>query len=379
MRTNVLSGTKKNQINFLTSTHSDLEEQRSLAVIASDVQAPNRDRKVFSELQEIVRAENRLPFDLTEQERFYVRNHGDKDVAEYLTYRYKFFLASTKKVAFDFPPYLLIEPVSACNLRCPMCFQVDRTFTRKPFMGVMKMDLFHSVVDQAAVEGCYAITLASRGEPMMHPKIGEMVQYITDKKSFYDIKLNTNATLLTDEKCHQLLSSGLTVLVFSIDHYDRQKYESIRVNAKYDEVRRNIDNILEIRSKHYPDSKCEFRVSGVRVDPDIDEEKFAAHWGTGVSSVTLADTVRRWDTYKNALHPENASVCSFLFDRMYVWFDGKCNPCDEDYKSELSYGDATQQPLKEIWNGPKLARLRALHFAGRRGEINPCDRCGLCF
>ena len=28
--------------------------------------------------------------------------------------------------------YLLIEPVSTCNLRCPFCFQTDKTFTKKP-------------------------------------------------------------------------------------------------------------------------------------------------------------------------------------------------------------------------------------------------------
>ena len=31
---------------------------------------------------------------------------------------------------------------------------------------------------------------------------------------------------------------------------------------------------------------------------------------------------------------------------MYVWFDGKVNPCDNDYKSYLSFGNAKDFNLK---------------------------------
>ena len=34
---------------------------------------------------------------------------------------------------------------------------------------------------------------------------------------------------------------------------------------------------------------------------------------------------------------------------MYVWFDGKCNPCDADYKSYLSYGDVSKNSIKEVF------------------------------
>ena len=70
-----------------------------------------------------------------------------------------------KKINIGYPPHLLIEPVSTCNLRCPFCFQTDKTFTRKPFMGVMEFDFFKKIVDEADQLGIGAVTLASRGEP----------------------------------------------------------------------------------------------------------------------------------------------------------------------------------------------------------------------
>ena len=64
---------------------------------------------------------------------------------------------------------------------------------------------------------------------------------------------------------------------------------------------------------------------------------------------------------------------------MYVWFDGKYNPCDADYKSYLSYGNAKNSSIIEVWNSPELKELRSKHLKGKRNKINPCDRCGLEF
>ena len=75
-----------------------------------------------------------------------------------------------------------------------MCFQIDKTFTRKPFMGVMKWDLFTKVVDEANEIGVGAITLASRGEPLMHPKISDMLYYISKKENIFELKIKIFAS-----------------------------------------------------------------------------------------------------------------------------------------------------------------------------------------
>ena len=64
---------------------------------------------------------------------------------------------------------------------------------------------------------------------------------------------------------------------------------------------------------------------------------------------------------------------------MYVWFDGKCNPCDADYKSYLSYGNINENSIKKIWNSKKIKSLRLKHLNNQRKNIVPCDRCGIDF
>ena len=62
---------------------------------------------------------------------------------------------------------------------------------------------------------------------------------------------------------------------------------------------------------------------------------------------------------------------------MYVWFDGKTNPCDEDYKSYLSYGNLKNDTIRNIWESKKLKELRDSHINLKRGQVIPCDRCGV--
>lgn len=96
-------------------------------------------------------------------ELFILKNKKNiETLINYIIFRYKFFISGNKKIVFDAPPYLLIEPVSTCNLKCPFCFQIDKTFTRKPFMGVMSFDLFKKAIDEADKIGIGAVTLASR-------------------------------------------------------------------------------------------------------------------------------------------------------------------------------------------------------------------------
>ena len=45
----------------------------------------------------------------------------------------------------------------------------------------MDLDLFKKVVDMSCDEGIGAITLASRGEPTLHPQLESMIKYLDGK------------------------------------------------------------------------------------------------------------------------------------------------------------------------------------------------------
>ena len=313
-------------------------------------------------------------------EMFILKNQKDiNKVIKYIIFRYKFHLAGSKKINFGYPPYLLIEPVSTCNLRCPFCFQTDKSFTKKPFMGVIDFEFFKNIVDQADEMGTGAVTIASRGEPTMHKKYAQMLEYLNTKNNIFEIKTNTNGTYLNEEICHAIFKYNVTQVVVSGDHYIKEDYERLRLGSNFEKVVKNVDMLFNIREEHYPDSLTEIRISGIDNERNLDRKKFKEFWIKRSDHVTASFPLERWKTYENNVLPDIKDPCENLWDRMYVWFDGKVNPCDADYKSYLSYGNAKEYSLKELWNNKINSNIRNNHLNNKRNELNPCDRCGVTF
>tara|TARA_Y100000590_G_C15696369_1_gene1005277 strand:- start:498 stop:1652 length:1155 start_codon:yes stop_codon:yes gene_type:complete len=380
-----ISVTDKLQGNQKFHGQKFINKSLSPAIILEKL-AKNLDQLDFADdnykkkIYDSIKLNGELNFDLSNQEIQYCYNiQNPQTIFNYLAFRYKFKLASSQKEELDVPPYLLIEPVSACNLRCPMCFQIDKTFTRKPFMGVIDWDFFKRIVQEANDIGVGAITLASRGEPSMHPKYGEMIEFVCKQKNIFEKKTNTNATFLNEKICHQVFDNDLTTIVISADHYEKEQYEILRKGANFEKIIKNVEMLHNIREKYYPGSNTEIRVSGVDYHKNLDRNKFEKFWIQFSDNVSASFAIERWDTYNNPPHEDINSACSYLWDRMYVWFDGLCNPCDEDYKSYLSYGNLKNNSIKEVWNSKDLKIKRQKHLFSLRNQLTPCDRCGVCF
>jgi MoaA/NifB/PqqE/SkfB family radical SAM enzyme len=337
----------------------------------------NEDAVVFNEIVLTLENTGKLPFDWTPQEQFFVTHNPVDRIIPYIIYRFKFRLFAKRQIVPDFPIHLLVEPSSACDLRCIMCYQVDKTFNKKPYIGMMDFGIFKEVIDQAAEGGTRALSLQSRGEPLLNEHFAEMLRYVSNKKTFFDIKLNTNATHLDEAMCHEILSSDMNVIVISIDSHQKEIYEEIRVRGKFDNVLGNIKRLCDIREKEYPNSRLEIRTAGVKFRDDQDEAGFYNFWSEIVDTVAFVRAQERWDTYKNAAHPEHTAPCELLWNRLYVWFDGKFSLCDEDYKGVLSPGNILETSIRDVWHGKSMTLMRESHIAKKRGKHFPCDRCGV--
>ena len=341
----------------------------------------SKDDEYAFELYNFFKKNKKFNFPINTHIELYLKKNKTnlKKIVRYLIFRYKFYIAGKKKINLGFPPYLLIEPVSTCNLRCPFCFQIDKSFTRKPYMGVIDFEFFKKIVDEANDIGVGAVTLASRGEPTMHKKYTEMLEYLSKKENIFEIKTNTNGTFLSEKICHAIFKYNVNQVIISSDHYIKKDYERLRLGSNFEKVVENVDRLYEIRKKFYPDSITEIRISGIDNERNLDRKKFKDFWIKRSDHVTASYPLERWDTYNNKPHDKITDACENLWDRMYIWFDGKINPCDADYKSYLNYGDAKKNSLKKIWNDKIIENTRRMHLAKERNKIVPCDRCGVTF
>jgi radical SAM protein with 4Fe4S-binding SPASM domain len=301
---------------------------------------------------------------------------SDESLLQYLCARFRYDFFPKRKHLEDYPPCLQIEPSSICNFRCVFCFQTDKTLTspKNGHMGQISADIFRKIVDE--IEGnIQFLTLASRGEPLLNKQIPEMLNYAKGK--FLGLKINTNASKLTPEYSRLLLESELSTIVFSVDAGEKDVYESLRINGKYEVVMDNISKFNEIKANEFPNSKVLTRVSGVLFDEKIqDVQVMHSAWSKLVDQVAFVSYLPWENPYKT--EPNNIeSACSDLWRRMFIWWDGRANPCDVDYLSWLSVGNITNSSVADLWNSQGYENLRRRHLGEERQGIAPCSSCFL--
>lgn len=297
----------------------------------------------------------------------------DGDIGRYIYNRYRYDVYPKQKIIDAFPPYLQIEPTSICNFRCVFCYQTDQEFFSKKSgeMGSMGVDMFKSIVDQIEHHVDF-ISIASRGEPLVCREIDQMLQYCAGK--FLGFKMNTNASMLTEKLCHAILSGGINTIAFSADAADETLYSQLRVGGKLKKTLKNIELFNAIKEKHYSRSKIITRVSGVKYSDDQNMESMMRRWGSLVDQIAFV-AYNPWENVYQSPLSNIEQSCSDLWRRMFVWYDGKVNPCDTDYRSTLCLGNIKERTVSEIWRSQAYDHLRQSHLKAERGKCSPCNRC----
>jgi len=169
------------------------------------------------------------------------------------------------------------------------------------------------------------------------------------------------------KKSHAILSGGVKTIVFSADAADEKLYSKLRVNGNLKTVLKNIEQFQNIREKHYSDNPIISRVSGVKFSKEQNFSSMKNLWNGLVDQVAFVE----YNPWENSyLKKENniKSPCSDLWRRMFVWWDGKANPCDVDYKSILSVGNYPDQNLNQIWQSSLYQNLREKHLTQKENQ-----------
>ena len=146
----------------------------------------------------------------------------------------------------NLPSYIQIEPVGQCNLRCQMCsiqFRQDGPPYGPP--AFMEFETFTRIIEQ--FQGVRELHLQGLGEPMMHPKFFEMVEYASGRG--ITVTTNSNITLLTERRAERCVTSGLNCIHISLDGATAETYERIRVRAHFERVVGNLERLVRVRQR----------------------------------------------------------------------------------------------------------------------------------
>jgi pyruvate-formate lyase-activating enzyme len=274
------------------------------------------------------------------------------------------------------PDRVYIESTNYCNLKCIMC-PTGLGVVKRP-KGYMDMDLYERIVDELAPTVSAAV-LHSWGEPLMHPRLFDMIRL--GKRANIAMETSTNITLLNEERAREVLDAGLDVLYLALDGATRETYERVRVNAKWDKVLRNVDRFLELKAARRAPTRVVLQIIAMQ-ETRADVEAFVARWDRPEVDQVNVKHLDTWGDQVDAITAHRADAdamprkrvpCPNLWYHGYIFWDGTLTSCERDYDSKTPLGNVRDGVLA-AWNGPGMRALRAKH---RDGDFTApaCARC----
>jgi organic radical activating enzyme len=217
----------------------------------------------------------------------------------------------------DFPEILYIDVTNHCNKRCSFCPMKDRYYSKKWPLGFMDFGLYKELIDECVenVPEGMQIELHKDGEPLLHPQIGQFIEYAKERGCH--VHFATNGILLGKKK-EEIVGSGLDLLTVSA--IDDIPVESIREFMDY---KGDMDPVLQVK---YFDKK-----------PDVPADRF------------IKRPVHNWT---DDLKRVSRKPCSKLLDSAAVTWDGFYQICCVDYKRESAVKLTT---IGEMFNKENLS------------------------
>lgn len=287
------------------------------------------------------------------------------------------------------PVSIAIEPTTSCNLRCPECPSGLRSFTRST--GMLSENFFSKMVDELSDHLIY-LTFYFQGEPYLHPRFLEMVQYASRKNIF--TATSTNAHYLNDENAKRTIESGLDRLIISIDGTSQEVYEQYRIGGSLEKVMEGTRNIVkwrkELKSKTpqivfqflvvKPNEHQVEEVKRLGKELDVDDVWLkTAQVYDFENGNNLIPSIEKYSRYKKVnshfeIKNKLLDHCWKMWHSCVITWDGKVVPCCFDKDARHQLGDLTKQSFTEIWNSESYQNFRASLLKSRK-EIDICTNC----
>jgi MoaA/NifB/PqqE/SkfB family radical SAM enzyme len=326
--------------------------------------------------------------------------------------------------AAESPPVCLyLETTNRCNLLCTTC---PRTYEELEPPTDMSWALFTRIVDQ--LPDIERAVLHGVGEPMLVKHLPRMVRHLKDRGTY--VLFNTNGTVLNEKNGRALIDAGLDELRVSLDASTAKSYRAVRGKDYFARILKNVRAFRALQEREGHDRP---RVSAwlTGLKETIAElpafVKVAAE--IGVKEVYLQRLVFFEEGAVGHARPDQAlyermnreeaayldeatalaaslgmvfsasgavsepgmslkrqddgtpwSMCRRPWTVMYFTANGRALPCCIAPFSQRGYenytlGDATQESLREIWNGPAYRSFREGLLSDR--PPSACASCGL--
>ncbi len=319
--------------------------------------------------------------------------------------------------------HMIVEPTTACPLRCIMCKREQYLEENCMKSRHLDVETFQEIYDQTRP---LKLLLCGLGESLANPRLPAIIRHAVDGGT--DVATTTSATLNAFPLC-DLVESGLGLLKVSIDAATAETYRTIRGLDKHSEVLDRVREVIELRrrrNRKKPALRFQFVVQGanyhesaalVRLARDLgvdaiyfkplflfnlesktDELLGEARFedviealkearaevrdnrpATNLDAMIHHDLAATWEHYRQSRMqqtspPEVIRKCPWPWFSLFVNVAGDVRPCCYFGAVNESWGNLLEVSFEEIWNGDGYRELRRKLHAGQP----PHDRCAVC-
>ncbi|WP_232697466.1 radical SAM/SPASM domain-containing protein [Brevibacillus daliensis] len=278
---------------------------------------------------------------------------------------------------------IYIEITSVCNLACSFCPQTERK------ANFINLDAFTAILDQIKPYTKY-IYLHVKGEPLLHPKIDQLLD-IAHSKGF-KVNITTNGTLIK-KNMHKLLGKpALRQMNFSLHSFDghegsenREEYLTNIFTFVRQAVEHNVlfsfrlwnlnkDNITNMEKK-----RNRVTLGLLEKEFNLDykiEEKVVPGSGVKIAERIYLNQDHEfvWPSLQ-APEDDGKGFCHALRSQAAILVDGTVVPCCLDGEGVINLGNVNTTPFSDIVDGERANNI-VEGFSRREAVEELCRKCG---
>ena len=276
------------------------------------------------------------------------------------------------------PATFTIETSLACNLKCPEC-ALGGGMIQRP-KGFMTFDDFKILADKIRPYVKY-LYLHLWGEPMLNPDIFAMIRYAS---AFTRTNISTNGMNMTPEMAEELITSGVTEIIVSIDGVTQEVYEQYRVGGDVHKAFTSLTMLQQLNIKHG---------SRVNISPqfvvfrhnqhEMPQYQKACHTiglqptfkapyiRTINSRIAYSDDPKFSRPHYSDIPPLKKAMmeCPNPVDVFTVLMDGSVVICCHDYAGHTSFGNLFHQDVLAIWQSRHYRKFRESILTGHAPDF----------
>lgn len=251
-----------------------------------------------------------------------------------IEYLKKYFADNGKYPLFS---QVLLETRTDCNRKCKFCPQAH--FNRP--LKSMDWNVFTKVIDELAeMEFSGRVALYMTNEPLIEPRLMEMIRYVRSKSARLFIDITTNGKNLNSKLLDEFLLSGLDNININDYRRDRENYPD-KISKPLEKIIRDFKNNPKIT-----------------YNKRSTEEILSNYAGT----------------IKNSNRNLYSEFCNYPFRKLAISAEGNIILCCNDYTYKTNFGNVLSESLSTIWNSEALNNYRDnLLNEIRDGICNGCD------